>query len=411
MKTLSTLALLSLVVFPACKKDDEDTETDTETDTTPTEEDFTGKFGSIIAVHWPADADYPEGYAGAGFFIDQDGGIVNLAECLLMSGACLASVPAEGATVTESADASFLETAEFYDAGGAISVGGEQWVDGGNYDVPVYEAEPTVFDGMGALAFDGDLAPFEGADAFTYASKLVVTSPSPTERIAAGPGESIDIAWTAGSGTMLLRYGATTKVIADNGSTSVAVADLGLEPPFDARAIRLARATFQNVDAAGNTVRVQTISEQWLYVDYTDTNGWDELAPSNTCSMAQAADAVGAGSYYGDLSTGYSNNLDLGADNELTGYATEGNDAMIKIELAAGEKLTAKVRQLGLDAAIYVVTNCEDASSAVAGADATLTSEFEELEYTASGEQTVYLVIDAYEADEGARWTAEIGIE
>ncbi len=139
-----------------------------------------------------------------------------------------------------------------------------------------------------------------------------------------------------------------------------------------------------------------------------------DLLPEISDTCAGATTAATAGNYYGDNASGTSE-IDLGDGNVHTGYATEGNDSFVRIDLDAGETLTASQRLLEFDAALYLMTDCADIASVVAASDATLTGDLEALSYTASSAETVYLVLDAWIPDDatelGGQFRLDIEVE
>jgi len=404
-----------MFVLPACDGgggDDPDPGSDSGTTTDPgTTGGVTGTAGSIALYDWPADAQYPASRMGLGFFVDDAHGIANLAQCVVDGAGCVTSFPAAGASTTEQGDISFIEGATWYDAS-AISVGSDTLALDTQYDPAlVYNGDLAGFGpGQGGIGFGGELAAYSGTADFSYPDPMVVTAPDPMTPIDAAAGETIDFTWTAGTtGDIVLRYGDTRKHLADSGSTSLAVDDLGLQAPFDSTVVRLARETQTTIDAGGNTVTMSASSEQWYYINYTNTTGWTALAPADTCAAAADAAPTAAGQYFGDMSA-LTNTVDLGEGNTFTGYGTAGPDGFIVLDLAAGAQVTATVFQQGEDTALYLMTDCGDTSTVLAGVDDN-TDGNEQLVYTATDAQVVYLVIDSWELDAPGQFSLDLTIQ
>jgi hypothetical protein len=84
---------------------------------------------------------------------------------------------------------------------------------------------------------------------------------------------------------------------------------------------------------------------------------------------------------------------DYSPANGCTGYAASGEDAVWKIHLEAGQIFGATLTAADYDAAIYVLTDCADMYSCVAGGD-----DPETFTYLATAEGWYYLVVDGYQA-------------
>ncbi len=374
---------------------------DERTDTAVPLQDLTGMTGSIVVIHWPESADTDsDSYTAAAMFTDGDGGILNLTHCLLYGVPCVTSWPAAGDSEDPEPDMTFLDSASFFDAGDPITVGPDALYIDPNWGVEIYFGDPSSFGTTGGIILDGDFMPYEGSDDFTYADAMQATAPPTDERLTVGPGDSVDFEWVAGgTGDVILTIGDTVSHLEDDGAFSLEIDDLALDAPFTTAEARLARITNTEVDAAGNALQVETMSEQWFYLDYEDLAGWTELVldseMSETCDDAASLDPLPAGQYYGDL-TDMENDHDLGYDNPTTGWATEGFEGVSAVSLLAGETLTATMRQTVFDASVYILDDSCDVDNPLAGTDDTLDGEEEVVEYTASDDETVYLVMDGW---------------
>jgi len=378
--------------------DDDD---DEPTDTAVPLQDYTGMTGTIVVVHWPASVNSEdESYSGAALFTDLDGGLLNGAHCILYGAPCVIEWPAVGESLIPEIDTSFLNAAEFFEVGDAIDVGSDSFPIDPNYTVPVYIGVPTGFGTTGGIALDGDYMPYEGTDDFTYAGAMEVTSPPTDTRIEVTTGDSIDFAWTpGGEGEVILTVKGTIYHLDDTGSFTLDVDDIGFFAPLDTTSVQLSRVTNSEIDAAGNTIQIETRSEQWFYIDFEDTVGWTELTLDNewteTCAEAIGLPPLAAGQYYGDL-TGMDDDHDLGDQNDTTGWATAGFEGVSAVHLLAGETLTATMRQTVLDAAVYILDGDCDPDEPLAGTDDTFNGEEEVVEYTATNDETVYIVMDGW---------------
>jgi hypothetical protein len=255
--------------------------------------------------------------------------------------------------------------------------------------------------------------PYEGSDDFTYAGAIEVTAPPTDQRMVIEPGDVVDFEWVGGgTGDVYLTVGGTLHHLDDNGAFSLVIDDLGLSAPITETTARLARRTSTRVDAAGNTIQVETISEQWFYLDYQDLDGWDEMVLdatwSETCDGAISLASIPAGQYYGDL-TDMDDDHDLGYNNPTTGWASPGYEGVAAVDLLAGQTLTATMKQTTLDASVYILDSGCDPANPLAGTDDTLDGEEEVVEYTATIDETVYLVLDGW--FEGGTFSLVLGIQ
>ncbi|MFT4622467.1 MAG: hypothetical protein ACI8PZ_001123, partial [Myxococcota bacterium] len=123
------------------------------------------------------------------------------------------------------------------------------------------------------------------------------------------------------------------------------------------------------------------------------------------CLEAQGMAAItDSGTYWGRLG-GYRNDIDPGQGNPCTGFGAPGNEGMIALELDPFEIVTVNYRLEIGDASVYLVEDCASGNSCLAGADATLLGDLESFQYfnNTDDPQRLYLVLDAYENQEGGR--------
>ena len=383
---------------------DSDADTDSDSDS---DSDLTGRWGSIGVIHWPEDAFYTEGGQVTGMFHDSNALYFNHSTCFLAGGPCLTEWPA-------TADALVEVPVGTYDPDGYLhyDVGRPLTVDGSYIGVDLdLEAEgilaysdgldlPYPTDPFG-FSLDGDWAPYGSDDAHTPAGEMVMTAPDPAVPLALDASSVIDLTWdTGGTGQVYLVVGSgggsyDVAALSDDGAFSFAASDLSM--PYDLAFIdvRLGRGAYNTVDANGNSVVVYSASEQWLYAEYLEVGARSELLASNDCATAEAADPTGDGTYYGELES-YTNALNLGSES-CTGYATSGHDGFLKIDVPGNATLTATLLQSPEDGVIYILSDCNDGSSCLAGSDESFSSEPETVSWTnGSTSRTVYLVLDAW---------------
>jgi hypothetical protein len=93
------------------------------------------------------------------------------------------------------------------------------------------------------------------------------------------------------------------------------------------------------------------------------------------------------------------------------GWSAYGNDVVFCMDLQTGDYLNLTYTQLDYDAAFYILTDCTDMNSCVAGADETFTGQPEHLEYMVEDDGRYYLILDCYGVDTGGAWTLDYAIE
>jgi hypothetical protein len=126
----------------------------------------------------------------------------------------------------------------------------------------------------------------------------------------------------------------------------------------------------------------------------------EAFAPEDTCAAAASLSPWGTGSWHGlgDLG-GFTDTLDPGAGG-CTGFSASGQEGILPVVLADGETLSAVANQLGGDGALYLLSDCSDVLSCVAGDDQIGGSGDwpEALTYTntSGASETRWLVLDGF---------------
>ncbi|MFC1819435.1 MopE-related protein, partial [Thermodesulfobacteriota bacterium] len=126
-------------------------------------------------------------------------------------------------------------------------------------------------------------------------------------------------------------------------------------------------------------------------------NDCDGTVDNTDCAMIYTCGSpliVETGTYSFDLTVAPSL-INLSSDG-CTGYSTAGPEEVTRIDLTAGSYLEVSYQSDG-DAAIYLVSDCSAASdTCLIGADEAIGGGEESLVYTASVNETVYLVLDEF---------------
>lgn len=397
------VAALSLGLLGACSGDDpteEDTDTteeEEETEETGTEEDdFTGKEGSIVLVHFPELYDSEEYSEGFAVFLDDTQGVVNLAYCWAFA-TCVSTYPPIG-TPAEGEDGTFLFAADSYQVDPLLVGSAPNELNLFNYvtDFDWYWSAITGWGGDGIVSLDGEYAPYTGTNDFPYPTPMVVTAPDPAAALSVGPDDIVTLTWEpATDGMVLLEWGTMVTVLEDDGSHDLVVADLqpDLSEPISQHLIRLSRVIDTEVDAAGNNLHVQTRSQQVLAIGVVDDAielvlGVDV---ADKCEDAASLPSVVPGLYWGNMSIA-EDDEDPG---DLTGFVADGNDVVARIDLLAGQTLDIEYMNFE-DGSVYLLTDSCDPDDGLEGEDSEYYDEPEDIDFEADADGPVYLVLDSF---------------
>lgn len=93
-----------------------------------------------------------------------------------------------------------------------------------------------------------------------------------------------------------------------------------------------------------------------------------------------------------------------------TGYSASGNDLVYYLDLEAGDTVDFVYTQLTADATFWMVTDCADMSTCVAGADGTLTGDPEAFTYTVGATGRYFLILSSYSSGTGGDFTLDYTI-
>jgi len=144
------------------------------------------------------------------------------------------------------------------------------------------------------------------------------------------------------------------------------------------------------------------------YMAFVDCNIPPPPPDNDTCEGAEATGyffaRCTAGSTYGNTDDAADN---YSPTNNCTGYSAYGNDVVYYMDLEAGDTVAFTYTQLVWDASIYILTDCGNMNSCVAGADGTVSGEPEVLSYSVPTTGRYYLVLDAWSTDQGGDWTLD----
>jgi len=423
MLSSSRLGVLALIAVSACKPPDleppatlgtelvpKGTDTAATTDTTDTGADTTdtgpplvglqGLNPAVVLIEARTGSSWQT--FSAALFVADTQGIANLTSCLFLGRSCFNAYPAVGeTTVPLVVDVEAIET---FDAGEVMLNGDALSKNSADPSLLFYDGTSPFWAGSpGHLSYHGELTPYDGKNVINHPARMDVTAPD-TQSAASLAGSGLLVfSWVPGAGNVHLRSatGSVTGLDDAAGTFSASAASMGLQAPFDSQLILLSRVNTQELSAAGNTVSVETRSEQPIQVDYEDYVGWTELVTSSdvadSCDTLGGIPPVPAGNYWGNT-VGNSDSLTLPEGNiVLDGFTAFGNEVVLPINLMAGQQLSASTRTLpGADSSMYLLNASCDVDNPLAGSDTTLSGGVEEFTYTAPVNERVLLVVDRW---------------
>ncbi|MBX2797301.1 MAG: hypothetical protein KTR31_06535 [Myxococcales bacterium] len=408
---------------------DKPTDTATETDTTETTEDsgtrpppdLTGQLGAITFADFGESALGPSGRIALGHFANVDGGYLNPIACLVLGTTCIEAYPKVGKSVSPTQDTNWLNGATFVNLGSDFEANDVFLLDASaQFGAQIYLGTPLGLQGSGNVTLAGDLMPYMGTGVIDNADDMTVVSPDPMQTLRVGPKDTVDFTWKkATNGDPYLEINGTVFGLDDStGTFALDIDSLGLTPPADVAVATLSRIRHTTIDASGNNLEVQSRSDQSFLVEYVELlKGWSELTDkvdiAGTCKDAQALTALPEGKYVGTL-TGYANDINLAYGNDLTGFDTAGLDAVVKIDLSAGEILTMNYNQPGADAAMFLLADDCDPANGLVGQDAPVNNGVgleESMNFTATKGGSYFLVLDNWmPEDSGGLFTLTLTI-
>ena len=133
---------------------------------------------------------------------------------------------------------------------------------------------------------------------------------------------------------------------------------------------------------------------------------------NNTCGGAEQAgyfiERFTSGSLGGDTRDCLDN---YGPTNDCTDHPAAGRDMVYYMDLEQGDYLDMTYAQQIWDASLYVLADCSDMNSCIAGADAAYVGDPENLTCTIPATGRYYLILDARSAVRGGPWTLDYTID
>ncbi|HEY5923927.1 MAG TPA: hypothetical protein VIV11_19745 [Kofleriaceae bacterium] len=134
----------------------------------------------------------------------------------------------------------------------------------------------------------------------------------------------------------------------------------------------------------------------------------DAPPPMPTPDLCATAPAITAGTHAGDTTTYLDNSTPPGQC--TNGFSAFGGDAFYRVDLTAGQMVTATVTPSGWDAMLYVIEGCMP-STCTAGADAGGPGAPETTTFTAPNDGPYHLVVDSPSQAQHGAFTLVVTIQ
>lgn len=156
--------------------------------------------------------------------------------------------------------------------------------------------------------------------------------------------------------------------------------------------------------AAGDYILAIEAPTAGLPSGYTLTLDAQTPPMGNVC--ATATPIAMSGTFMGNTA-GYTNNYSPGTFSNLcTGYVATGLDVTYVVNLTAGQVLDVTLSG-SVDTSLYIVSDCSDTvNSCLVGDD--VSGQAESVSYTALGNETVFIIVDAYSNTTGYTYTLDV---
>jgi hypothetical protein len=151
-------------------------------------------------------------------------------------------------------------------------------------------------------------------------------------------------------------------------------------PPPDAVALSTceAAALMPDNDACGDAIDLTSLMTAGAVVVHGDTSGYaDTTEPPTSCT---------------------------------SGWSQDGPDAVYRIDASVGDRIDVTLVPEGFDGSIYLLMDCANPGSCLAGTDAGSGTAVETLSHTAVADAPHYLVVDSYRAGEDGCFTLTISV-
>lgn len=380
------------------------------TDTDPPGPDRTDEGSVVVLSSQPSVVDDQPHTVLFGMFVETAHGVVNLAECVGAAGGfCTEGLPVNpgDSVVVTDLDPAFLGSLASRDVGSEIRLG--PWVGAYGFDsasgLGFYYgtvSDAVVPSGPMGLTLSGVWGPYSGTNDVIAPTPIEVTNPDPMRAAEFSDAAPVFLEWTPGAdGSVFLLLDTPNErsltLLDDDGSESVDLSPFGLTDG-DVVDITLGRWGLGEVDHDGHTVSIEVQSNQVIHGTFRTIGPRDEFSSLyDECADARVAPSAVPGNYYGDLSP-MTKDLNPGTGG-CTGFQAKGIDGVVPIDLAPDDLLTVNYQLVSDDASLYLLVDCDDVGTCIAGSDNSLNSGVEQIVFlnSSGSNQRVYAILDAFD--------------
>jgi hypothetical protein len=230
---------------------------------------------------------------------------------------------------------------------------------------------------------------------------IEVLNPGPGQNIVFTNGELVPLEWVpTGEGEVTLLVSTRFTLarlfnLEDDGYFELDVDSLGLTNTSEEITFTFTRWNQETLNTYGHVVDLLATSDMSFTGQFYNIGNRDPLEPADGCVEATGLPALESGGYWGWLG---SMDEDLAADaNCLGAGSATGKDAIVRIELESHESVAVEYNTYTESAAVYLLTECDNVGSCVAGSD--LDDNDDVVEYISyfnvtDEPETLYLVLD-----------------
>lgn len=389
LRALAWGGAFALSAVPGCTSDattETDTDVVTETDTDTTTETTLidsawppGDIGNLQIAHHVATG-RTQVY---GLFAKSAPAFVNLAQCAVAETVCVGGF-ANDEDDWELVDPNVeidREVVETRFAGFEVRFGTYQlaYREDREYGFGFYSADVTSEDlvqGWVGASWDGQWGHYTSNDDLFVSRPIELQTPRPGAHVFLTNGEFLPIEWVpTGTGTVTLTVSARLGDVRmyhleDDGYFELDVDDLQIPDDTEDLSMSLMRWDTQSVNFQGNVMQLVASSDVQFTADYANIGPREPLFAADRCDEARGLPSVSDGGYWGRLDF---KSPDLNPTSCLLPGSPDANalgkDALVRVEVPSKTMLNVDYNTFTESAAVYILSDCSQASSCLAGSD------------------------------------------
>jgi len=369
-----------------------------------------GDLASIVYAH-SVNNDTSNVY---GLFTESSPGFLNMAECVVADVPCITDLPSDEGMWEEIDDSLELDleivTTRFVDfdmtfGPFTLPYSQDSATGGGFYH---YDAtNDPLFSGWADVGWTGgQWPPYSGDQDVLVSPPIELTSPAVGDHIAFHNGEFVPFEWTpTGEGVVTMsvsvRFGLNRLyLLEDDGYFELDVNDLGITADEEELTIVFSRWNLHPQRIFGHVVDMVAVSRAFFTADYFNIGNRERLVGADGCAEALGLESLQTGGWWGRL-TGLTNDLEPTPAECFGGLNTAdaaGKDGLYRVDLEPKDYLTVDYNTYDVSASVYLLEDCTDTSTCVAGKDENaLENEHEFMNFfnQTDDTRTLYLAVDS----------------